>query len=297
MKTKIKLQLKQTSQLSKMWHKYRQYRLTSSNIYRCLINDANLLSSLLPEYALDGLDRFSMNEVLVKIVYHTLIFSTGFHIHEQFSWLGTSPDGLFPFEERLLPVEIKSTGTNKTDKQIINENYHQLQLHCEIMKSDRVLLLILRTNLGTITSNFVFKDIEFCKAMIRKAEINYFRNVPKALCPELTDLQLKILLEDSKYQNKFLKLYRTDCKEEETDLGTGRKNLNWEKVELAKVRKCPNIGSESKNFLAKILASNRDRFKKKYEETFVELFDSSTEISKRIEWNLLKSLLEKGSKD
>ena len=237
-----------------------------------------------------------MNEVLVKIVYHTLIFSTGLHIHEQFGWLGTSPDGLFPFEERLIPVEIKSTGSQKTDKQIINENYHQLQLHCEIMKTDRVLLLILRTNLGTITSNFVFKDLEFCKIMIKKAERNYFKNVPKVLCPELTDLQVETLISDSIYQQKFMKLSRLDHQEEEKILKTGRKKLLWERVELIKVRKFPRVCLESNQFLDTIVTSNQSIFQKKYEANFAGLFDSSAEVSKRIEWPLLKLLLKNKSK-
>ena len=284
LKASIKHQPKRTSQLSKMWTKCRQYRLTSSNIYRCVSNDPKFVCSLLPEYTLDGLDQYSLNEILVKIVYYDRILSTGLHIHKKFHWLGTSPDGLFPFGNQLIPVEIKSTHSEKTDQQIINENYYQLQVHCEVLNNDRVLVLIYRTNQAKIQSYFVFKDPAFVKVMIAKAEANYFRKIPEILCPNLSVVQIQKLIGDSSYRAKFLNTTTIDETKNSNQTQKIKKTLRWEKFNLNATSKDTMHRIEGPELLKRVLALNQVLFKKKYLEVFTDLFENSEKLCKRIRW-------------
>ena len=251
-----------------------------------------LESSMNSEYELDGLDKYSICEVVVKIVFFDLIFSTGLHIHEKLSWLSTSPDGLFLYENRLIPVEIKSTKSDKTDRRLIIEYYHQLQLHCEILKSGHVLLIIFRLNLGKITTTLVQKDSKFCREMIERAEKNYFQEIPRILCRKLSYEQYKQLVENAAYQKKYIKMFEVSPQADDKKQGAIKKNLHWDDVKLIQNATHPNLPIQSKEFLNTILLDNQNRFKKEFENYFTDLFDLSSEVIKKIEWNILKKLIE-----
>lgn len=266
--------------------------MTSSNIYRCVLDDPKFVSSLLPECTFDGLDKYSLNEVLVKIVYCDRIFSTGLHIHREFHWLGTSPDGLFPFGNQLIPVEIKSTHSGKTDQQIINENYYQLQVHCEVLNTDRVLVLICRTNLSKIQSYFVFKDPAFIQVMISKAEASYFRRIPEILCPRLPQVLIRKLIEDSTYQKKYLKTSSINKTTNSDQTQQIKKTLRWEEINLKSTSKNMVHQLEGPILLKRVVTRNQDLFKKKYSEVFTDLFENSAELCKRIKWEDLRMLMK-----
>lgn len=251
------------AQNTKAWMDRRRFRVTSSSVGKFLQPSACPAKILDSEPFGNPNSKEALVEILMVCFLCKIVFRTGFHVHPDHHWLGSSPDGIMIFQKMKIPVEIKLITSRKTDRQVCLEYYAQLQTHIEVGSSPYCLLVICRLSPFRIRFLIVYRDDSFVQALIRKARDKFLASIPRVIYPKIENLSPQNISEISTIFQKHIKGNSFENSENDSQRLILKKNLRFEDFKIATKATPPITGETCQEYLERTSKISEKLFHKK----------------------------------
>lgn len=195
---------KQLPQGSTDWFNRRRFRITASKATKVLQKSTNVMKLVDPDGNYFGMCKQDSYEIAIRLLFCTKIFETGLWIDDKANWLCASPDGICYDDSNKIPVEIKVIEACKCSHEIIVEYFVQLQLEMHLLRSNKCLFLIYRTNEKILEGFYVNYDRTYTNKLLKKLENAFYEKIVKVIGLEEHKVDYSFYFEKLSFEKNYL---------------------------------------------------------------------------------------------
>ena len=221
--------------------------------------------------------QFGHKVELVFLQYFKSYFTNGMcKIDKEFPWLSATSDAIFQQNNMSIPVEIKSMDKSRNIDEIIQINYHQLNITAHVFDTPYLYLVVYQKCKQEFSLYKVFKADYYVSIYYPLLERSFYKYLLKSLSGELNSKDYDQYLTSKEFKSKFLKHYNGNFTQEEQKKIKRPTHMYYEKMKFSEI--FPKFSFQEMSQIFNSLSTNRVQRRRMFYRDFEKLFKANDPI-------------------